>query len=107
VIKIANTILKRKLKDVEDGMLGKIDYDDQVWLPVARPNHFPIPQNFQFSWILVGEAQELLPVQIVLLKRIFKAYATLNPRIIVVGNLSCREDLKESAKSLIIYLNNN
>jgi len=84
VCNIALCILQQKLMDFDRGVLGTIDFDDQIWLPVVREHLLPIPDTFNYSWIFLDEVQDISPVQFQLLHRVFNACK--NARILAAGD---------------------
>lgn len=55
-----------------------IDFDDQFWLPIVRPDI----KIKKFPWVIIDEAQDLNPAQM----KLVMMSVTLNGTIIVVGD---------------------
>ena len=70
--KLARRIL---ISSIEEGLAGKITFDDQVYLPVVFHGNFP-----RFNTVLVDEAQDLSPLNHAMLKKVCAG------KLIVVGD---------------------
>ena len=70
--KLARKIL---ISSIEEGLGGKISFDDQVYLPVVFHGNFP-----RFNTVLVDEAQDLSPLNHAMLKKVCAG------KLIVVGD---------------------
>lgn len=70
--KLARRIL---IESIEEGLGGKITFDDQVYLPVVFHGNFP-----RFNTVLVDEAQDLSPLNHAMLKKVCAG------KLIVVGD---------------------
>jgi len=57
----------------------EVDFDDMIWLPVVCDVSFP-----EFKWVLVDEAQDLNPCQILFLQKLQEQHP--NTRFVVVGD---------------------
>ena len=74
------TIVKRlafELTNLSLEQTSKFDFDDQLWIPVAK--NLPGPA---FHWIVVDEAQDLSPVQLALVRRLLRP----DGRLLAVGD---------------------
>jgi DNA helicase-2/ATP-dependent DNA helicase PcrA len=69
--------LARKIliSSIEEGLGGKITFDDQVYLPVVFHGNFP-----RFNIVLVDEAQDLSPLNHAMLKKV------CGGKLVVVGD---------------------
>lgn len=70
--KLARKIL---ISSIEEGLGGKISFDDQVYLPVVFHGNFP-----RYNIVLVDEAQDLSPLNHAMLRKV------CGGRLIVVGD---------------------
>lgn len=70
--KLARQIL---ISSIEEGLSGKISFDDQVYLPTVFHGNFP-----RFNIVLVDEAQDLSPLNHMMLKKVCAG------KLIVVGD---------------------
>lgn len=70
--KLARKIL---VSSIEEGLAGKITFDDQVYLPVVFHGNFP-----RYNIVLVDEAQDLSPLNHAMLKKVCAG------KLIVVGD---------------------
>ena len=75
VLAFAVTALKRSNSDTET-----LDYDDMVYLPLAR--HMRVPPWLQFDWVLIDEAQDTNPTRRALATKVMKA----GSRLVAVGD---------------------
>lgn len=74
------TIVKRlafELVNLSLERTSTFDFDDQLWVPVAK--NLPGPT---YDWIVVDEAQDLSPVQLALVRRMLRP----NGRLLAVGD---------------------
>jgi DNA helicase-2/ATP-dependent DNA helicase PcrA len=75
VLSFARTALKRSNKDTE-----VVDYDDMVYLPLARKMR--VAPWLRFDWVLIDEAQDTNPTRRALATKVMKEGA----RLVAVGD---------------------